>query len=104
MGRFVSVLALTLGVSLAENIDDGYIPAPNVGANVGDPAMMQGYLLKDAAITDNAVCLGRVTLRVTPPTHHRHHHQPYLTSLCICDCRRVAWTLLPQEGHWDGGE
>merc|ERR1719174_338204 len=56
MGRFVS-FALTLGVSLAKNIDDGYIPAPNVGANVGDPAMMQGYLLKDAAITDNAVCL-----------------------------------------------
>ena len=94
---FVSVLALTLGVSLAENIDDGYIPAPNVGANVGDPAMMQGYLLKDAAITDNAVCLGRVTLR-------HHHHQPYLTSLCICDCRRVTWTLLSQKGHWDRGE
>ena len=41
----------------AEDIDDGYIPVPNVEAEAGDPALMTGYSLVDAAKTDNAVCL-----------------------------------------------
>ena len=41
----------------ADDIDDGFVPAANVDAVAGDPALMTGYSLTDAAKTDNAVCL-----------------------------------------------
>ena len=43
--------------SLAYDIDDGYVPIPNVEAEAGDPAMMTGFSLIDAAKSDNALCL-----------------------------------------------
>ena len=43
--------------SLAYDIDDGYVPIPNVEAEAGDPTMMMGFSLVDAAKSDNALCL-----------------------------------------------
>jgi hypothetical protein len=43
--------------AFAEDIDDGYVPIPNVPAEAGDTDLMTGYSLLDAAKTDNAVCL-----------------------------------------------
>ena len=40
-----------------DDIDDGYLPAPNVEADPDDPTLMTGYSLVDAAKADNAVCL-----------------------------------------------
>ena len=40
-----------------EDIDDGYVPAPNIEAEAGDPQTMTGYLLTDAAKLDGALCL-----------------------------------------------
>jgi len=56
------MLVLTSFVAVAaarssEDIDDGYVPIPNVEASAGDPAMMTGYSLTAAASSDNAVCL-----------------------------------------------
>ena len=57
MMKLLTAAAALLTASHAEDIDDGYVPIPNVDAQVGDPAMMTGYSLVDAAKTDNAVCL-----------------------------------------------
>lgn len=57
------VLALALSGAVAcsaadtDDIDDGYLPAPNVEADPDDPTLMTGYSLVDAAKADNAVCL-----------------------------------------------
>jgi hypothetical protein len=53
---FFAILA-HVAVSNAEDIDDGYVPAPNIDADPGDPTLMMGYSLVEAAKNDNAVCL-----------------------------------------------
>lgn len=41
----------------SEDIFDGYVAPPNIEARDGDPALMTGYSLVDAAKMENAVCL-----------------------------------------------
>ena len=53
----VAAVAAVLCPAHAEDIGDGYVPPPNVEAQPGDPALMTGYSLVDAAKADNAVCL-----------------------------------------------
>lgn len=55
--KCLTVTLLAFGFCLAKDIDDGYLPIPNVEAKSGDPAAMQGYSLTEAAKLDNAVCL-----------------------------------------------
>ena len=51
------LLSVSPTCSRAENIDDGYVPPPSIEAQPGDPALMTGYSLVEAAKADNAVCL-----------------------------------------------
>ena len=57
MSRTFSCAVLLAVCVNAEDIHDGYVPVPNVEAAAGDPALMVGYTLAEAARVDNAVCL-----------------------------------------------